>query len=94
MTGAGCGWEDIHGPGGIGKTSLLLWLASLAEDADAAVVPIDGQDLAPQPGAVLDALARTAYLEVGDGNGPISASVSPERHGRGNPLAARWPLRR
>jgi energy-coupling factor transporter ATP-binding protein EcfA2 len=46
----------IHGPPGIGKTSLLDVLAGLAADAGARVIRLDGRDLAPTPSAVLQAL--------------------------------------
>ena len=46
----------IHGPPGIGKTSLLDVLAGLAADAGARVVRLDGRDLVPSPPAVLQAL--------------------------------------
>ncbi|MBP2368430.1 ATP-binding protein [Pseudonocardia parietis] len=46
----------LHGPGGIGKTSLLEVFAAMATDAGALVVRIDGRDMEPTPAAVLDAL--------------------------------------
>jgi hypothetical protein len=46
----------IHGPPGIGKTSLLDVCAELAADAGARVIRLDGHDLVPSPPAVLDAL--------------------------------------
>jgi hypothetical protein len=60
----------IHGPPGIGKTSLLDVLAGLAADAGARVVRLDGRDLAPSPSAVLQALGAGA---VPEGEGAIAA---------------------
>jgi hypothetical protein len=59
----------LHGPPGIGKTSLLDVLAGLAADAGARVVRLDGRDLVPSPSAVLQALG---VLEVPDGEGAIA----------------------
>ena len=59
----------IHGPPGIGKTSLLDVLAGLAADAGARVVRLDGRDLIPSPPAVLQALG---VLEVPEGEGAIA----------------------
>jgi hypothetical protein len=59
----------IHGPPGIGKTSLLDVLAGLAADAGARVVRLDGRDLVPSPPAVLQALG---VLEVPEGEGAIA----------------------
>jgi ABC-type transport system involved in cytochrome c biogenesis ATPase subunit len=39
----------VHGPAGIGKTSLLDVFAGLAADAGAIVVRLDGRDLVPSP---------------------------------------------
>ncbi|MFW6092079.1 MAG: ATP-binding protein, partial [Actinomycetota bacterium] len=47
----------VHGPGGIGKTSLLDVVSGLAAGAGARVVRLDGRELSPTPSAVLDALA-------------------------------------
>jgi AAA ATPase domain len=65
----------IHGPGGIGKSSLLDRFARLADDMDAVVVRIDGRITEPTAPAVLDVL-RT-QLDVPDGDGPIASE-----HGR------------
>jgi energy-coupling factor transporter ATP-binding protein EcfA2 len=59
----------LHGPPGIGKTSLLDVLAGLAADAGARVVRLDGRDLVPSPSAVLQALG---VLEVPEGEGAIA----------------------
>jgi hypothetical protein len=59
----------IHGPPGIGKTSLLDVLAGLAADAGARVVRLDGRDLVPSPPAVLQALG---VLEMPEEEGAIA----------------------
>jgi hypothetical protein len=59
----------VHGPGGIGKTSLLDVLTDLAAEAGASVARLDGRDLTPTPQAVLDALRG-----VVDPTGPASRS--------------------
>ena len=41
----------VHGPGGIGKTSLLEEVRAIAEDAGASVARIDGRDMAATPEA-------------------------------------------
>jgi hypothetical protein len=65
----------IHGPGGIGKSSLLDRFAQLAEDADATVVRIDGRTLEPAPPSMLEAMR--ASLDVPDGDAAITCT-----HGR------------
>ena len=59
----------IHGPPGIGKSSLLDVLAGLAADKGAKVVRLDGRDLVPSPPAVLQALG---VLEVPEEEGAIA----------------------
>lgn len=59
----------LHGPGGIGKTSLLEVFAGVAGEAGAVVVRIDGRDLDPAPAAVLDALR--SRLDVPEHGGAI-----------------------
>jgi hypothetical protein len=61
----------LHGPPGIGKTSLLDVYAALAADAGATVVRLDGRDLLPSPSAVLQALSTV--LEVPEGDAAIGA---------------------
>ncbi|HEY6556467.1 MAG TPA: AAA family ATPase [Polyangiaceae bacterium] len=46
----------VHGPGGLGKTSLMDVFAALAEEAGARVVRLDGRDLVPSPASLLAAL--------------------------------------
>ena len=55
----------VHGPGGIGKTTLLDEVARLAEAAGAAVARIDGRDLDPVPAAFADA-AEAALEAAGE----------------------------
>lgn len=50
----------IHGPGGIGKTSLLDMLADQAVAAGAQVLRVDGRDLSPTPDTLETALASVA----------------------------------
>jgi hypothetical protein len=64
----------LHGPGGIGKTSLLEAFARVAAAEGATVVRLDARELAASPSAVLDAL-RTV-VEVEDG-GPIGVQGAP-----------------
>jgi hypothetical protein len=67
----------VHGPAGIGKTSLLDVFAGLAADAGASVVRLDGRDLVPSPSAVLEALH--GVLQVSDGEGPIVGPSHTDR---------------
>jgi hypothetical protein len=67
----------LHGPAGMGKTSLLDVLAGMATEAGARVVRLDGRNLLPSPPAVLDELR--AVLDVPDGEGAI---VGPSGTGR------------
>lgn len=66
----------IHGPAGIGKTSLLDVFAEVATGTGASVVRVDGRDLTPAPAAVLAALGEE--LEVPDGDGAI-LGPAPDR---------------
>jgi hypothetical protein len=61
----------VHGPGGIGKTSLLSVLAAIAEDAGASVVRIDGHDLVARADAVLDRLSTAPDIRVDGGHGAM-----------------------
>lgn len=60
----------VHGPGGIGKTSLLEAFAEVAVAAEATVVRIDGRDLVPSRSGVLEVLKR--HLDVPDGDDAIT----------------------
>ena len=64
----------IHGPPGIGKTSLLDVFAGLAADAGARVVRLDGRDLVPSPPAVLQALGAVDGPEGEDAIAGLSDS--------------------
>ena len=57
----------LHGPPGIGKTSLLDVYAGLAADAGATVVRLDGRDLVPSPPAVLQVLGEVLDVPAGEG---------------------------
>lgn len=65
----------IHGPGGIGKTTLLDVLAGLADQAGANVVRLDGRDVHPSRPAMLEAL-RDLLDPPGDDpdNGPSAVA--------------------
>lgn len=52
----------VHGPAGIGKSSLLARIADIGRDSGAQVVQLDGQDLAPRTDEVLAALDRQIEL--------------------------------
>ena len=56
----------LHGPPGIGKTSLLDVYAGLAADAGATVVRLDGRDLVPSTAAVMQVLGNALELPPGD----------------------------
>ena len=62
----------IHGPGGIGKSSLIDVFAACAGQQQAHVVRLDGRDLPVSVEAVLDALRSS--LDVPDGDGPIASA--------------------
>ena len=67
----------IHGPPGIGKTTLLDAYSRLAADAGATVVRLDGRELLPAPQAVLEALGEILDVSAGDG-----AFAGPSHGGR------------
>lgn len=62
----------VHGPGGIGKSSLLDVIDDAATLAGATVVRLDGRTLPPAPCSVLDALAEA--LDVPDAPGAITGN--------------------
>ncbi|WP_350277088.1 hypothetical protein [Kribbella sp. HUAS MG21] len=55
---------SVHGPGGIGKTSLLLRYVDLAADLGVAVTRLDGRELEPSPKAVLECLGAATVDDV------------------------------
>lgn len=60
----------LHGPGGIGKSSLLAEFAGIATEAGLTPVRLDGREAAPSPDAVLAVLR--ASLDVPEQDGAIS----------------------
>ncbi|HSK26266.1 MAG TPA: AAA family ATPase [Jiangellales bacterium] len=60
----------LHGPGGVGKTTLLDAFADLAVESGATAVRVDGRDLDPSPVAVTEALGD--ILDIPAGDDPIS----------------------
>ncbi|MGH9174624.1 MAG: ATP-binding protein, partial [Vicinamibacterales bacterium] len=65
----------LHGPGGVGKTTLLRAFASIALDLGRTVVQIDGRNVDPSPAGFQVALCESLRLE------DESASA----------IVARWP---
>jgi hypothetical protein len=63
----------LHGPGGIGKSSLIEVLAAHAERTRAHIVRLDGRHLPVSAQAVLDRLGES--LPVPEGEGPIGSGV-------------------
>jgi hypothetical protein len=64
----------LHGPGGIGKSSLLEAFAGIASSCEATVVRLDARELAPSPTAVLNAVRE--FVEVPD-DGLIGGAIAP-----------------
>jgi hypothetical protein len=62
----------VHGPGGLGKTTLLDVFAALAEQAGARVARLDGRTLVASPASVLAALRES--VDVPDGDAPMTSS--------------------
>jgi hypothetical protein len=62
----------VNGPGGVGKTSLLQALGTIAAGGGATVAWLDGRDLEPSPASVIGTLAQTVAIPAGDG--PIDQS--------------------
>jgi hypothetical protein len=68
----------VHGPGGVGKTTLLSEYGRLAEAAGLAVIRLDGRSLEPAPQAFTAALQ--AALELPPGTSvPDSLAARPGR---------------
>lgn len=57
----------VHGPGGIGKSSLLDVFAELADASGARVVRLDGRSLVPAQAALLEAWPEDPDHPFGDG---------------------------
>jgi predicted acetyltransferase/energy-coupling factor transporter ATP-binding protein EcfA2 len=55
----------LHGPGGVGKTTLLREYARIASECGRAVVRLDGRDLESSPAGFLRALRRALGQEEG-----------------------------
>jgi hypothetical protein len=65
----------VFGPGGIGKTTLLMQYARLADDAGATVVRLDGRDLEPTPPGFLVAVQQgSAYRQAPNHIGASASS--------------------
>jgi hypothetical protein len=64
----------LHGPGGIGKSSLLDAFARVAAEQEATVVRLDARELAASPSAVLAAMREVT--DVPD-DGPIGGAADP-----------------
>ncbi len=67
----------VHGPGGVGKTTLLGQYARAAEDAGLRTARLDGRDLEPSPAGFLHALGRALGLE--EGASPLAALTEHPR---------------
>lgn len=65
----------VHGPGGIGKSSLLGILAELATGAGAEVVRIDGRAIAAVPDSLLGALSPSLLVSKEDSSACASRRV-------------------
>jgi hypothetical protein len=69
----------LHGPGGIGKTSLLDVFARLAEELDVTVVRLDARELVASPSSVLAAVGATVDVPdagpIGEGDAPLTLLV-------------------
>ena len=66
----------LHGPGGIGKTSLLDVLHECADAEGATVVRLDGRLLVPSPQAVLEAMRDTVEVAASS-DVPIRSPARP-----------------
>lgn len=67
----------VHGPGGVGKTTLLERLAELAVDAGIATVRLDLGAIDPSPAALLRELASELKLQAG--GDPLDALAADAR---------------
>jgi len=53
----------LHGPGGVGKTTLIAEFAQIGEEVGRAVVRIDGRNIEPSPAGFLSALGHAIGTE-------------------------------
>jgi hypothetical protein len=63
----------VHGPGGIGKTTLLLEMRARAHEAGRAVVLLDGREIDPSPDGFTEALGGGAAVLLVDGYEQLAA---------------------
>jgi hypothetical protein len=68
----------VHGPGGIGKTTLLDAFARIAQEAGATVLRVDAGAVVPRPDALAAALRPHVDLERSTGH-PDAEGPGPER---------------
>ncbi|MEZ4768962.1 MAG: ATP-binding protein [Caldilineales bacterium] len=54
----------VHGPGGVGKTSLLAQFTTLAERAGVLVLAVDARNMEPTPGAFLASLGAALGIDL------------------------------
>src|SRR3990172_1874522 len=64
----------VFGPGGVGKTALLLEMASQCAEADAPVTYVDARNVEPSPDSFLNALRRA--LDLAPHESPLSFLAS------------------
>ena len=68
----------VHGPGGVGKTTLLAQFARMAQQAGVAALTVDARNLEPTSAAFLASLCLA--LEIAPDQSPIDALVQrPQR---------------
>ncbi len=65
----------IHGPGGVGKTSLLRELERIAREQRPCVVRLDGRDVPPTPDAFARALEEALVAQGAQGPIPPAGAV-------------------
>jgi len=65
----------IHGPGGVGKTTLLHELARIASEAGRSVVVLDGRDVEPSRAGFTAALERALGADGGQSAGVPDGAV-------------------
>jgi hypothetical protein len=67
----------VFGPGGVGKTMLLVEYASICAQAEIPAYYVDGRDIDPTPGAFIAALRNAMGLEANVS--PVDTFVAHER---------------